>query len=59
MVDVPCRDSILPGVMEDIERQKVLDAAAVAPLRDALLVPPDRVGAKPPAVILRSGPLAR
>jgi hypothetical protein len=45
--------------MEDIERQKVLDAAAVAPLRDALLVPPDRVGGKPPAVILRSGPLAR
>jgi hypothetical protein len=44
--------------MEDIERQKVPDADAIAPLRDALLVPPHGVGGKPPAVILRSGSLA-
>jgi hypothetical protein len=37
--------------MEDIKRQKVLNADAVAPLRDALLVPAHRVSSKPPAVI--------
>ena len=31
-------DPILPSVTYDIQRQKVLDADAVAPLRDALLV---------------------
>jgi hypothetical protein len=49
-------DPILPSVTYDIQRQKVLDADAVAPLRDALLVSQHRVCDKPPALVLQRGP---